>query len=84
MYFPRSSPIPIGLPQNWTGSAPPLVSTPASVEVELRRCRVRFMLRPAWLLALLCRFDLEIPLRPPRTFTSELSQRKVTLSLSRV
>ena len=50
-----------GLPQRGSGSAPPSAPTSASVGSVFRRCSVRFMLRPAELLALLCRTDPELP-----------------------
>ena len=43
-----------------------------------RRCKLRFMLRPAWLLAFLDRSDLTPRRRPPKTFTPELSPEAIT------
>ena len=52
---------PKGLPQSNTGSAPPSIPTPVSVGGNFRRCSVRLMLRPAWLLAFLDWSDLTSP-----------------------
>jgi hypothetical protein len=59
-YF-RSFLTPQGLPQSNNGSAPPSIPTPVSVGGNCRRCSVRFMLRPAWLLAFLDWSDLTSP-----------------------
>ena len=54
-------PHPQGLPQRNNGSAPPSIPTPVSVGGNSRRCSVRLMLRPAWLLAFLDWSDLTKP-----------------------
>jgi len=66
---------PMGLPQSNNGSAPPDIPTPASVGGNYRRCSVRFMLRPAWLLAFLDWSDLTESVGRRRRLRPSLPQR---------
>ena len=59
----------------------PIVPASASAGSMSRRCSVRFMLRPVQLFASLYRSDL---LRPPETFTAELSLFAVTRAEGRL
>jgi hypothetical protein len=74
-YF-RSFLTPKGLPQRNNGSAPPRLPTPMSVGGNCRRCSVRFMLRPAWLLAFLDWSDLTEPVGRRRRLRPSLPQRR--------
>ena len=56
---PRYIPAPRGFPQQNNASAPPATQRQLPLGICLRRCSVRFMLRPAGLLALLDWSDLE-------------------------
>jgi hypothetical protein len=67
---------PKGLPQSNNGSAPPHIPTPASVGGNFRRCSVRFMLRPAWLLAFLDWSDLTELVGRRRRVRPSLPQRR--------
>ena len=67
---------PKGLPQSNNGSAPPAIPTPVSVGGNYRRCRVRLMLRPAWLLAFLDWSDLTKPVGRRRRLRPSLPQRR--------
>ena len=67
---------PKGLPQRNNGSAPPAIPTPVSVGGNLRRCSVRFMLRPAWLLAFLDWSDLTKRVGRRRRLRPSLPQRR--------
>jgi hypothetical protein len=70
-----SSP-PKGLPQSNNGSAPPYIPTPVSVGGNYRRCSVRLMLRPAWLLAFLDWPDLTKRVGRRRRVHPSLPQRR--------
>ena len=67
---------PKGLPQSNNGSAPPSIPTPVSVGGNFRRCSVRFMLRPAWLLAFLDWSDLTKRVGRRRRLHPSLPQRR--------
>jgi hypothetical protein len=67
---------PKGLPQSNNGSAPPPIPTPVSVGGNYRRCSVRFMLRPAWLLAFLDWSDLTSRVGRRRRVHPSLPQRR--------
>jgi hypothetical protein len=67
---------PTGLPQSNNGSAPPYIPTPVSVGGNFRRCSVRFMLRPAWLLAFLDWSDLTELVGRRRRLRPSLPQRR--------
>jgi hypothetical protein len=67
---------PQGLPQSNNRSAPPRIPTPVSVGGNYRRCSVRFMLRPAWLLAFLDWSDLTEPIGRRRRLRPSLPQRR--------
>jgi hypothetical protein len=67
---------PKGLPQSNNGSAPPSIPTPVSVGGNFRRCRVRLMLRPAWLLAFLDWSDLTKRVGRRRRLHPSLPQRR--------
>ena len=72
----RSFLTPKGLPQSNNGSAPPDIPTPVSVGGNYRRCSVRLMLRPAWLLAFLDWSDLTKPVGRRRRLRPSLPQRR--------
>ena len=72
----RSFLTPKGLPQSNNGSAPPPIPTPVSVGGNYRRCSIRLMLRPAWLLAFLDWSDLTKPVGRRRRLRPSLPQRR--------
>ena len=80
----RFFPSPKAFPEKSTGRLLHLLQLASCAGVCSRRCSVRLMLRPAWLLALLYQSDLKPKLRPTRAFTSELSRMMVTLHMSRI
>ncbi len=65
-----------GLSQSNSGSAPPIIPTPIPVGGGSRPCKVRLMLRPAWLLAFLDRSDLTPRVSRRRRVRSSFPQRR--------
>ena len=80
---PRYVPAPKGFPQQNSASAPLATQHQFPLGICLRRCSVRFMLRPAGLLALLDWSDLEFPPAAEDVYT-RACPRSVTRTPSRV
>jgi len=74
----------MAFPRSGTGRLLRNSDTGLRVGAGSRRCRIRFMLRPAWLFALLCRSDLELFAPAAEDFYFRAFPREVTHPLSRV